>query len=285
MRKLLSVLTDKEVLSLVTDITYSTVPAWYNATFQDLKMDLLIPKHRTENKRLPLIIWICGGAFSITDKSVWMPEMVYYAERGYIVASIEYRTSNQAPFPAALIDVKAAIRYLKKHACRFCIDTERIFVMGESAGGTLAALAGLTAGQKEFEQGDFQEEDSQVNGVIDFYGIHDFSMKGVMTANENVPSWAGEAFLASDGALSSEERASAVNYVNGNSVPFLIFHGTKDETVNIRQSDILYDKLTACGVYTEYYQIDGALHGADIFYSAEVKELVISFMEKIQKNQ
>lgn len=157
--------------------------------------------------------------------------------------------------------------------------------MGKSAGGTLAALAGLKAGQKEFEQGDFQEEDSQVNGVIDFYGIHDFSMKGVMTANENVPSWAGEAFLASDGALSSEERASAVNYVNGNSVPFLIFHGTKDETVNIRQSDILYDKLTACDVYTEYYQIDGALHGADIFYSAEVKELVISFMEKIQKNQ
>lgn len=283
MKKLLSATEDKEVLSLVTDVTYSTVSAWYDATFQDLKMDLLIPKHRNASRKHPLLIWICGGAFSVTDQSVWMPEMVYYAERGYIVASIAYRTSNQAPFPAALIDVKSAIRYLKKHADWFCIDSERIFVMGESAGGTLAALTGLTPGEEKFEQGDFLEENSRVNGVIDFYGIHDFTVPDAMAVNESVPSWAGEAFLDKKNHPSSLKDASAVNYVREEAVPFLIFHGTKDTTVDIRQSEILYQKLENCGVYTEYYQIDGAMHGADVFYSTEVKEIVLAFMEKIQK--
>lgn len=80
--------------------------------------------------------------------------MMYYAERGVTVALVDYRTSDKGSFPAGLIDVKTAIRFLKAHAADFCIDPDRIFTMGESAGGTLSTLAGVTAGVPEFDCGE-----------------------------------------------------------------------------------------------------------------------------------
>lgn len=269
-----------EVLSLVTDIAYSCVPDWYNSVFTDLKMNLIIPKCREGHRKLPAIVWICGGAYSVVSNSAWVPEMLYYARRGFVIASIEYRTSNKASFPAGIIDVKAAIRYLKSHAEEFCIDLDNIFVMGESAGATYAVLAGLTAGMDKWEKGDNLGERSDVAGVIDFYGPVDFSMISVVE-NDKVPSWAISAFLGDESDESKIAEASPISYVNDNAPPFAIFHGTSDETVPIMQSDALYEKLREYEVPCEYFRIKNAVHGDDVFYQDEVKELVLEFMRRV----
>lgn len=280
MKKEISVNVEQEVLSLVTDITYSCVPDWYDAVYTDLKMNLIIPKHRKAHEKMPAILWLCGGAYSVVSNSAWMPELMYFARHGYIVASAEYRTSNKATFPAGIVDVKSAIRYLKAHADSFCIDPEKIFVMGESAGGTYACLAGTTGNVKEWDQGDYLSFDSQVAGVVDYYGPSDIGKTSVIK-NDVVPSWATTAFLGEDEYDENARKASAVNYVDEKTAPFLILHGTKDGTVPIEQSNELYEKLQEQGIYAEYYQILGAGHGEDIFYQKKIKELVLAFLDKL----
>lgn len=280
MKKEISVELEHEVLSLVTDITYSCVPDWYDAVFTDLKMNLILPKHREQHEKMPAILWLCGGAYSVVSNSAWMPELMYFARRGYVVASAEYRTSNKAVFPAGMIDVKAAIRYLKAHADRFCIHPDQIIVMGESAGATYASLAGVTAEVTEWEQGDYLTMDSSVAGVVDFYGPSNIK-KAAVVKNDIVPSWATTAFLGEDSYEVNAGRASAVNYVSHDSAPFLIFHGVNDRTVPVEQSDELYEKLREHGCYVEYYQLKGADHGEDYFYQDSVKDIILAFLDKI----
>ena len=166
----------RECISLIPDIRFATVPAWFGATKRDLKMDIIAPKCCEGHRRLPAIVWICGGAFHTMDKSVWIPQMVHLAEKGYVVCSVEYRTSNEEPFPAPLEDIKSAIRYLRAHADNYAIDPEKIVAMGESAGGTLAALAGVTGDHPEYDRGDYMDHSSRVQAVVDFYGIADLEL-------------------------------------------------------------------------------------------------------------
>lgn len=280
MKKELSVKLEHEVLSLVTDITFSCVPDWYGAVLADLKMNLIIPKHREHHKKMPVILWLCGGAYSVVSNSAWIPEMMYFAERGFVIASAEYRTSNKAAFPAGIIDVKSAIRYLKVHSEQFCVNPNQIFVMGESAGGTYACLAGATGNNREWDQGDNLSVDSSVAGVVDFYGLCNIQ-KCLVIKNDIVPSWAMQAFLGEDTYEVNVIKASVINYISEKSAPFLILHGTEDKTVPIEQSDELYEKLIANGVYAEYYQIKGAGHGEDCFYQNDVKSIVFSFLNRI----
>lgn len=280
MKKELSVKLKNEVLSLVTDITFSCVPDWYDSTFADLKMNLIIPKHRENHKKMPAILWLCGGAYSVVSNSTWMPELMYFARKGFVVASAEYRTSNKATFPAGIIDVKAAIRYLKAHSDQFCIDSSKIFVMGESAGGTYACLAGVTNKKKAWDQGEYLQVDSSVAGVIDFYGPVNMEETPIMP-KDSVPSWVTVAFLGENSYDENIKSASAVNYVDHDSAPFLIFHGSEDTTVSIAQSDELYEKLMEHNVYAEYYTIKGVEHGEDSFFQEEVKEIVYDFLKRI----
>ena len=145
MKKELNIKTEQKCWSLVNNITYAEVPFWYGATYKNLKCSICMPKVRG-GERYPLLVWLCGGAFKVMDVDVWWPQWTEFARRGCIVASVEYRTSNEEVFPAALCDVKAAIRYLKAHAEWYGIDPEQVYVAGESAGGALASLVGVTSG-------------------------------------------------------------------------------------------------------------------------------------------
>lgn len=279
MKKEIDIEAKEEVLSLVTDITYSCVPDWYGAVYTDLKMNLIIPKHRENHKKQPLIIWICGGAYSVVSNTAWMPELMYFARAGFVIASVEYRTSNKGAFPAGLIDVKSAIRFLKAHAEEFCIDVNNIYVMGESAGATYSVLAGTTAHVKKWDRGYYLEYDSSIQGVVDFYGPVDFSEMCVKK-NDEVPGWVLTAFLGEDKEEENKMEASPINHITENTVPMLILHGIDDVTVPISQSDLLYEKLVEKNIETEYYRFKHAGHGEDVFYQESVKKIILDFLNR-----
>lgn len=283
MKEIISKNVKHEVLSFIPNISYSCVPSWYGSTMRDLKMDIIAPKQREGHEKCPLIVWFCGGAFRVVDRSVWLPEMMYFAREGYIVASVEYSTSNETIFPQPLIDGKAAIRYLKAHADQFCIDTEKICVMGESAGGTMACLIGLTAGKQEFEQGDFLEFDSSVNAVVDFYGLVDLTEEISFVANDDVPPWTLQDYLGVHYTEAAAIKASAITYVTETAPPFMILHGEEDTTVPITQSEAFYEKLQEKGVDSTFYLLKNAGHGDDGFYQNNVLETVNQFLKRVNQ--
>ena len=139
MRRKIQVKERQPQFCVVTGITFTQVDAWFGNTMRDLKMDLIYPKDA--GKKYPCVVWICGGAWIQMDRSAHLAYLSNLAQQGFVVASVEYRTSNEAKYPAPLQDVKAGIRYLRAHAERFCIDPDRIGVMGESAGGYLTCMA------------------------------------------------------------------------------------------------------------------------------------------------
>ena len=279
MKKILNIPVTHEALTLITGMTYARVPFWYGCTKEDLKMDLVMPKNTAGHASMPAVLWLCGGAFCVVDRSVWMPQLIELARRGYVVASANYRTSNGAAFPSPLQDVKAAIRFLRANAADFCIDPDRIAVMGESAGGTLASLAGVTGEMTEYETGDYSGTSSAVQAGVDFYGLTDLSTLSGHIYDTNVPAWTMDAFL---GGITPDKlkKTSAVNYVGKNTPPFMILHGTADITVSMANSQNLYDRLCESGVPAEFYVLEGAGHGDDRFYQPEVLELIDQFLKR-----
>lgn len=283
----------REVLSLITDITFSNVSCWYDASRRDLKMDLIVPKNRTNHPACPVAVWICGGAYRVVNRAVWLPEMMRFARAGYVVASIEYRTSNEAVFPAQLIDVKSAVRFLRAHAKEFCVDPDRIYAMGESAGGTMAGLLGVTGDQKELDQGGHLDQSSAVQGVVDYYGVVDLSdasaerdrMSAATNQSNDVPYFAFEEFLGVGYGKAEAEKASAVQYISEKTPPFMILHGTKDTVVSMAQSEKLYDALQKKGVPCEFLVIEDAAHGDVLFYQDEVSDAVLRFLNSISEEK
>ena len=255
-------------------------------------MDLILPKNRTVHSACPTIVWICGGAYRVVNRSVWLPEMMRFARAGYVVASIEYRTSNEAIFPAQLIDVKSAVRFLRAHAKEYCVDPGKIFALGESAGGTMASLLGVTGNQKELDQGDHLDQTSAVQGVVDYYGVVDLSDasaekdRKLAAANQSndVPYFAFEEFLGVGYGKAEADKASAIQYVSEETPPFMILHGTEDAVVPMAQSEKLYNTLQKAGIPCEMAVVEGAAHGDDLFYQDEMTYLVLSFLDRLSGN-
>lgn len=277
MEKTITIECRQEAYTLLSDITYTHVPFWYGESERPLKLSLLLPKHKEEHKKLPLIVWLCGGAFKVMDRNVWIPQLTALAMSGYVVASVEYRTSHECSFPGPLMDIKAAIRFLRAHSERYCIDSDRVAIMGESAGGTLASLIGVTGDMVVYETGDFLEYSSAVSKVVDFYGLTDMQHHPIDKSGENAR--VIEEFVGWD-MEDTARQASAISYVEADKkLPqFLIFHGTADTLVPMAQSETFYEKLVQYGHQADFYKVDGAAHGADVFYQKEVMKLIREFL-------
>lgn len=171
MRRRIQVEAEKPQFCVTTGITFAQADAWFGNTVQDLKLDLIYPRDNT--RKYPCVVWICGGAWIQMDRSAHLAYLSVLAQQGFVVASVEYRTSNEAKFPAPLQDVKAGIRYLRAHADRFNIDPDRIGVMGESAGGYLTCMAAL-ATDPVYDVGENLEYSSAVQAVCPWYPPTDF---------------------------------------------------------------------------------------------------------------
>lgn len=258
------------------DVTFAQVDAWYGHVTRDLKMDIIYPEDATRN--YPCIVWICGGAWLRMDVGAHLAYLSQLARAGFVVASVEYRTSNEVEFPGALEDIKAGIRYQKAHAKRYHIDTEHFGVMGESAGGHLTAMTALTGKEKIYDKGAYLEYSSEVQAACPWYVPSDISAIPGQELREMASS--PESLLVGVNVVKDPDKAKAaspVYQVKKDAPPFLLIHGTQDRTVPFEQSELLYDALEKEGVPVDLLALEGADHADLAFFQNEIWERIIKF--------
>lgn len=252
-------------------LTYARTPG-----YRPRLLDAQIP---ASEQPVPAVVWIHGGGWLDGDRRYPPPtvpvELLYGSilRAGLAVVSIDYRHSLEAPFPAQLHDVKAALRYVRRFAADLGIDGDRIGVWGESAGGHLAALAGLVradgtdaATTLEGAEG-VREEDSSVRAVVDWYGVSDV---GALLSHALPPSPSGaeypNPFTALLGGTAEQlpelaRVASPVTYAGpATPPPFLLVHGTADGLVPYSQSELLAEALKDAGGEVTLQPVEGADH-------------------------
>lgn len=266
--------------------------AEYNVAYVDggdeaQVLDIYYPEDVSEPR--PLLVWIHGGGWRAGSKDgvPW----IYQLQRGYVVASVEYRFSQKAIFPAQIDDCLAAIRYLRTNATRYGIDRKKVGVGGSSAGGHLSALVGTSGGQGVFKPvGGNADAYDGVQAVCDIFGPTDFwtvieqadkdpNVKNIFKWNEGDP----YSELIGGGLGKDRERCDAVSpvhYVSKKSPPFLILHGDHDTLVPYAQSVELEEKLKSAGVDVLLQRIAGAGHGGAVFNHPEIRKLTDKFFDK-----
>ncbi len=295
--QILSVMPERAKINYIPDVVYSQVPTrGYQNTA--LKMDILQPESST--KKLPAIVYVPGGGFINANRALGLQERMYFAGQGYVVASITYRVAPTAQFPAALEDVKAAIRYLRANADKFGIDKNRIGIIGGSAGGYLSSFAAVTNDTREFDKGDNLDEDSSVKCAVDLYGIADVTNIGMdyspevqelhKSAGATEALWVNGSpvFGGRDGGILANAKAAAkaspITYVDKNSAPLLLMHGTADDVVSPGQTDLLFQAYKRQGLEAERYLVPAAKHGGMFWVQQPVLDVITAFFDKYLKN-
>ncbi|WP_370410365.1 alpha/beta hydrolase fold domain-containing protein [Streptomyces fradiae] len=252
--------------------TYATTPG-----YRPRLLDVYVPAGHDADDRTngpcPAVVWIHGGGWMDGDRRYPPPtvpaELLFgtLLGAGLAVVTLDYRHSLEAPFPAQLHDVKAAIRYVRAFADTLGIDADRIGVWGESAGGHLAALAALTGpgtadGLLEGAEG-VAEGDTSVQAAVDWYGVSDIVSAAAAIPPQLAP--LGDPYTALLGAAPADRpdlaaAASPVTYATRPAPPFLLVHGTADSLVPYGQSELLTEQLRAQGGVVELVPVDGADH-------------------------
>jgi len=220
-----------------------------------LTLDLYCPQKASSPS--PVILWIHGGGWSHGRKEQHSPAVSFLTD-GYAVASIDYRLSGEAPFPAQIEDCKAAVRWLRANAAKYNLDADRIGAWGHSAGGHLSALLGTSAGVQELEgNGDNMSYSSRVQAVCDVSGPADllrlyYDASDGSTGKRTKATSYIDALLGgpADQNKTKAMAASPITYVSKDDPPFLIIHGKNDSSVPASQGELLAAALKAAGVET-----------------------------------
>jgi acetyl esterase/lipase len=249
-------------------------------------LDLYLPEKA--GGPLPLVIWVHGGAFLAGDKASC--PAVRLASAGYAVASINYRLSGEALFPAQIEDCKAAVRWLRAHAKEKGLDPDRFGAWGSSAGGHLVAMLGTTGDVKDLEgDGGNAGVSSRVQVVCDWFGPTDFLQMDAHRVDDRAqlhdPADSPESRLVGGPIQENEEkvrRANPITYVSPGDPPFLILHGDRDPLVPHHQSVLLEEALRKAGVPVTFHTVKGAGHG---FGGPEVDAMVDAFFERHLKSR
>ncbi|HTQ38785.1 MAG TPA: alpha/beta hydrolase [Pirellulales bacterium] len=248
-------------------------------------LDLYVPDESAQ-KPWPLVIWIHGGAWLAGSRA--HPPVMYLTHNGFALASIDYRFSQDAVWPAQIFDCKAAVRFLRANAAKYHLDPDHFGVGGDSAGGHLAAMLGASGDVQELE-GDLGNSgvSSRVQAVLDWFGPTDISQ----IVHQSSP----KALLKHDGPNSPEARllggpiedkaelartANPITYISPSDPPFLIMHGDADRIVPHAQSVILAKALIDAGVQETFKTLPGADHEAPQFHSPENQRLIVDFFSQ-----
>lgn len=266
-------------VEIVRDVVYAQMDG------RELALDLYW--HPGAGEPEPLVVWIHGGAWMMGDRS-WIPPVLHPLDNGFAMASIDYRLSQEAIFPAQIEDCKAAIRWLRANAARYNFDPDRVGAWGESAGGHLAALLG-TAGDVAAwdQQGGSRGYSSRVQAVCDWFGPSDLLQMGA-TKNglDHNAVDAPEALLIGGPVRQNKGRvqqANPITYITPETPPFLIMHGEQDDVVPVGQSELLHRALVEAGLDSTLMIIPGVGHGVmelDEARWAELQRSVVDFFKR-----
>jgi acetyl esterase/lipase len=270
-----------ENVAIEFDIVYASIK---NTPYgnRDLHLDIFKPKIKG---KYPALLMIHGGGWRSGNKTMERPMAEYVAEHGYVAIPVEYQLSPEAKYPEAVYNIKAAIRWIKANAESYSIDTTRIAIEGNSAGGQLAALVGMTAGVSKFEgiQGT-NHATSTVHAIIDIDGVIDFmaplSLNLIRKSDSPDAFWLGGSFSEKPEIW---KEASPGFWVNKKTVPILFiassqpqFHAGRDE---------LFGMLDQYGIYSEKQLIPNSPHTFwlyDPWFNPTVN-YVITFLDKVFK--
>jgi acetyl esterase/lipase len=256
------------------DVVYATVDG------KQLILDVYMPKGIASPA---LVVWVHGGAWQHGTKAQ-VPKI--FVEKGYAVASLDFRQATEARFPAGVHDIKAGIRFLRAKAKEYGYRTDRIAIAGESSGGHLAALVGVSNGSKELEGtvGNYLNQSSDVQAIIDYYGASDL----MTILKQSTPHGLSVRKPALDLLLGGQpedikalaEQASPVNYVDRNDPPLLLLHGDQDNQMPINQSHELTGKYEDAGADVSFCVVYGIGHGGKAFLEGEPLKRALSFLER-----
>lgn len=258
----------------MSDIVYATVDG------HELMLDLYMP---AEAVNPPLLIYVHGGAWRGGSKERVLTTA--FVEDGYAMASVDFRLSGDAMFPAQIHDIKAAIRFLRGEAQNYGYEARRIGILGTSSGGHLVELTGVTNGHEELEGsvGGYLDQSSDVQAIVSYFGASNLTT----ILNQSTPHGLSVRVPALDLLLGGQPEdnmelarlASPVFHVDASDPPLLMLHGDQDPQMPINQSHELHNAYKEYDLQVEFEVVHGAAHGGEQFRDEERIELVETFLD------
>lgn len=257
-----------------------------------LHLHIIEPKqYSEESKTYPLILYVQGSAWLKQDTGSQVAQLARFAQRGFVVAVVEYRPSTVALFPAQVSDTKTAIRYMMQHAADYHADPQQVFLWGDSSGGHTAMMVAVSQQDASLDEDLTENPDAafpiHLRAVIDYYGPTDISkMANEPSVLDHTAADAPEGLLI--GGVRPAEHPELVwptvpmNYLSASREipPVLIFHGNKDRIVPFGQSVLLYEALKQHDKEVYCYQLKGADHGGDAFWQQHILDIVEDFIRR-----
>ncbi|MEX2288275.1 MAG: alpha/beta hydrolase [Planctomycetaceae bacterium] len=242
------------------DAEYTEGIEYGEAEGKSLQLDMYRPKNLT--KKVPALIFIHGGGWKQGKRSDYRYHCLRFAKRGYVVTSVSYRLVQDEPFPAAIQDVKCAVRWLRANAAKYNVDPDKLAVLGGSAGGHLSMMVGYSSDVPELEgSGGNPGVSSRVQAVVNFYGPTDLTTEYARKHDVVRGFFANKSY---EEVPEQYRLASPMTHVTSDDPPTLIFQGTIDELVPVEQADMLAKKLEQVGVPYVYDRLAGWPHSMDL---------------------
>lgn len=266
---------------LVSALRAETIPGLEFARIDGLSLKLDL--HRPDSEKPPLLVYVHGGAWRAGSRED-VP-IAGLLGHGFAIASVDYRLSTQARFPAQVHDIKAAIRYLRAKSDELKVDSRRIAIVGSSAGGHLAALVGVTNGHAELEGriGDHLDQSSRVDAIVSFYGASNLqSILGQSTEfglGVRVPALKLLLGDLPENKPALAQLASPVAHLDAQDPPVLLIHGDADPQMPPAQSEEFRDACEKAGISVRLAVLPGAKHGGGEFYDTERLQRVAEFLK------
>ena len=239
-----------------------------------LKLDIY--RKKNIHQPAPVIIFIHGGSWKTGNKKDYLIYLLHFAEKGYITASLSYRFFQEAIFPAAVEDVRCGVNWIKKHGTNYGMDTNKIVLVGGSAGAHLAMMLGYS---QNFQSCDTNNVSPRVQGVVNIYGPVDLTTDFAI-AQPVLPEFIGDSY---ENMPTGYQDASPIRYISDDDPPTLTFHGTIDNVVPVGQADMLDKKLNENHIFHEYHRLKGWPHTMDLAVSMNnyMKFYMYQFFKKV----
>lgn len=255
------------------DVVYAEVDG------KALALDLYVPKPGA-----PLVVYVHGGAWRAGTKADGVP--MFLVDAGFAVASLEFRQTTDAPFPANVHDIKAGIRFLRAKAAEYGYDTDKVLITGASSGAHLAVLVGVTNGdaQLEGDVGDYPDSSSDVQAILSYFAATDLTTIlslstpfGVGVREPALKLLLGD---LPDAVPELAQQASPVYHVDASDPPLLLLHGDRDPQMPVNQSLQMLGKYEEFGLDVDFIPVHGAAHGGPLFNEPKYTEPAVAFVQR-----